>query len=298
MACEAPIRAYAAATGGRIRMYTKKDWQYHVEPYTGLAVPCGTCILCQQEKARQQAVRIAHEAQLHEENSFVTLTYRQDAEPPNGSLRYEDLEKFLKRLRIALWRKKGTRLRYYAVGEYGDKTHRPHFHACMFGESFTQDRIILREQPTFLWTNPMLEQAWGLGYVSVGDLNFTTANYTTSYVMKKLTRKQQYVNVDEETGELIRLAQPKAYMSRHPGLAAGWLEKYGSAVYDHDHVVIDGRPQKPPRSYDKWLARIDPERSKKIKDQRMKALEPEEPEKTRARARNAHARAKNRSKSI
>ena len=47
-----------------------------------MEVPCGTCIGCRLERSRQWAVRITHEAQLYEDNCFVTLTYR-DAHLPH-----------------------------------------------------------------------------------------------------------------------------------------------------------------------------------------------------------------------
>ena len=45
------------------------------EPSMPVQVPCGQCIGCRVSKARQWAVRCKHEASLHKENCFVTLTY-------------------------------------------------------------------------------------------------------------------------------------------------------------------------------------------------------------------------------
>lgn len=55
-------------------------------------LPCGRCIGCKLERSKQWAIRLMHEAQLHEANSFLNLTYddkkreRQDggaSSPPN-----------------------------------------------------------------------------------------------------------------------------------------------------------------------------------------------------------------------
>lgn len=291
MACASPLRAYTAANGGRVRFFNKKDWQYHVEPYTGLTIPCGTCILCRQEQARQWGVRITHEAQLHEENSFLTLTYADAHLPPHGGLRYADLVKFWKRAR-----KLFGKLRYYACGEYGDKTLRPHYHAVVFGHSFSTDRIIIREKPSLLWTTMQLEKCWGLGQVSVGAVTFDSANYCASYVTKKLVSKQKYVRTDTETGELIALEQPRAFMSRN--IARDWWEKWGSYAIEHDFVVIDGRKMKPPKAYDRWLAAQNEAKMLQIKEQRIKNAEPKTSEQLRARARAAHARARAKKKSV
>lgn len=296
MACEHPMRAYARADGSGISFYKRKDPQYWVEPYTGLAIPCGHCILCRSEQARQQAIRIEHEARMWVESSFVTLTYTDKHLPKYGSLDYAATARFWKRIKMHFHRKQLGKLRYYMVGEYGDETLRPHYHACIFGQAFVQDRIIIRTKPTLLWTSPLLESIWGLGQVSVGALTFETARYAASYVTKKLAAKQQYVRTDEETGELIRLEQPRAFMSRN--LAKDWWLKWKQGVIDHDYVVINGKRQKPPKAYDRWLREVDEKKAAEIKAQRMNHSNVLSYEEIRARARYAHARVKSKSKSI
>lgn len=305
MPCADPINAFRPATGGPLKFKEPRDGR----AYNPIQVPCGTCILCREDQARQWATRLTHEAQFWDESSFVTLSYAPENEPPHGGLQYEDLQKFWKRLR-----KNYGSMRYYAVGEYGDKTNRPHYHAAIFGHAFTENRRIVRQKPTALWTNPILEKAWGLGHVSVGALNYQTASYTASYMMKKLVSKQKYVWTDEETGELIELEQPKAMMSRN--IAKSWFMKYGHAVYHHDHVIIGGRPQKPPKAYDEWMKKSDPDfivatngdtwKAPKINEQKMEKIKEERKTKAikqtdlerRAHARNAHARAKRKIKTV
>lgn len=287
MPCQAPIQAFRPANGGPLLFNAPRNGR----AYTPFQVPCGYCILCRKEHARQTAVRIYHEAQTHNISSFITLSYSDKHLPEHGSLQYADLRRFLDRMRKRL-----NGMRFYAVGEYGDKRQRPHYHACIFGHAFTEHRTILRTLPTLLWTNPYLEEAWGLGLVSVGALTFETARYTASYVTKKLRLKQKYVRTDEETGELIALQQPKCFMSRNLGRA--WWEQFGQQVAEKDYVIIDGRRQKPPRAYDKWLKKQDEARSASIKDQRKANAPQLTPDQMRARARNAHAHEKSKSKSL
>ena len=64
-----------------------------------VTVPCGQCIGCRLEYARSWAVRCMHEASMHEENCFVTLTYDDDKLPSGGSLKKKDCQDFVKRLR-------------------------------------------------------------------------------------------------------------------------------------------------------------------------------------------------------
>lgn len=290
MPCAEPIRAYKPTSGGAL-LFKAPNPNKNATTYEALDIPCGYCILCRQEQARQWAVRITHEAQSWEESCFITLTYNEANIPEWGGLQYADLVKFWKRLR-----KTHGKLRYYAVGEYGDESFRPHYHACLFGHAFTENRIILREKPTLLWTNQEIEECWGLGRVSVGALNFQTAQYTASYIWKKLAKKQQYVRTDEETGELIALEQPRAFMSKN--LGREWWDKYHPHTTDHDVVVINGRKQKPPKAYDRWLLEKDAVRHQEIKDNRKANAKEETPRERRARAQNAHARAKKKSKSV
>jgi len=238
-------------------------------------------------------VRITHEATLHECNAFVTLTYSDENLPAHNSLNYKHLQNFWKRLR-----KEVGELRYYAVGEYGDETNRPHYHACIFGHDWTEGRTILRATPSLLWTHPQLEAVWGLGMVSIGALTYETAQYTASYVTKKLNNKRRYVRLEEETGELVPLTQPRAFMSLRPAIGREWLASWGTNVYDHDHVVINGRPQKPPKYYDRWLEKENPAKLEAIKADRKANATVYTEEQNRARARNAHARAREKSKTL
>jgi len=292
MPCAAPMRAYKSATG-RLVFFKSTDKAYHAKEYTGLQVPCGHCELCREEQARQTAVRITHEATCHERNSFVTLTYRQQHIPQWGSLDYRHLETFWKRLR-----KQHGELRYYAVGEYGDRTFRPHYHACIFGHDFTESAIICQEVPHRLWINLELTRCWGLGDVKVGALTFETARYTASYVTKKLRSKQRYVRVDTDTGELVAVQQPQARMSRN--LGKEWWTRWGHQLKDHDRVIINGTEQKPPKAYDRWLLETPggEETLQAIKAKRQEQAKTQTREEARARAENARARVRRKSKSI
>lgn len=288
MPCAAPITAYRPTNGGAV--FFKRPQH---TTYTEMQLPCGYCILCREEQSRQWAVRIHHETQCHQANCFVTLTYRDECLPEYGSLNYSHLHLW--------WRKMRRRfpgVRKYAVGEYGDKSDRPHYHVCVFGEAFLENRIVMREQPHLLWTSPLANELWGLGNVMVGDLNYQTAQYTAGYMAKKLVKGKQYVRVDEQTGELIPLVQPRAFMSKHPAIGGTWLERYGDQVYAHDRVVIAGRPQKPPRFYDRWLHGRSEIALGMIQERRKAKAKPLSEDQRRARARNARARAERRSKKL
>ena len=95
-------------------------------------VGCGQCRNCRINRRREWVGRMILEAKEHLFSSFVTLTYDDEHMPKDGSLCKKHLQQFIRRLRKALYPRK---IRYYAVGEYGDKSWRPHYHLIVFGLS-------------------------------------------------------------------------------------------------------------------------------------------------------------------
>lgn len=93
-------------------------------------VPCGKCRICLKKRQRDWIFRMQKELQRSTSSCFLTLTYEQAPLSENGlmTLRSQDLTKFFKRLRL----KSPNKLKYYAVGEYGSKYSRPHYHAIVF----------------------------------------------------------------------------------------------------------------------------------------------------------------------
>jgi len=98
MACFHPLQAYQLDTG---------EIQFH-DSGRGhpLELPCGQCIGCRLERSRQWAIRCVHEASMHENNCFITLTYAPEYLPPDGGLIKSDFQKFIKRLRKSIFKKK------------------------------------------------------------------------------------------------------------------------------------------------------------------------------------------------
>jgi len=52
-----------------------------------VTIPCGRCVGCRLERSRQWAMRCMHEASLHEENIFITLTYNPENLPEGNTLK-------------------------------------------------------------------------------------------------------------------------------------------------------------------------------------------------------------------
>lgn len=234
-----------------------------------LRLPCGQCHGCRLERSRQWAMRCMHEASLHDENTFVTLTYSPEHCPTDGGLHHKDFQRFMKRLRKFF---APAKVRFYMAGEYGENRGRPHFHAILFGVNFS-DRQPWRKSPSgaMLYTSPTLERLWPFGFSSIGDVTFQSAAYVARYVMKKVNgdlQKSAYEVVAIDTGEVIDRRPDYNAMSLKPGIGADWFKKFSSDVYPHDRVVVDGVETKPPRYYDKLLRRVDPDEFDLIKFRR------------------------------
>lgn len=270
MSCFKPTSAFQSVfkrnpkTGKRI-IFWKKPTDVGVEP---IQVSCGQCIGCRLERSRQWAVRIHNEAQLHPSSSFLTLTYDDEHVPYGGTLHKPDLQKFFKRLRQRIAPQK---VRYFACGEYGDKTDRPHYHVCLFGYHFP-DRVLWRERDGFkLYTSELLSEVWPKGFHTIGNLTVDTAAYTARYCMKKINGEkadEHYSRIVESTGELIRIEPEFAVMSLKPAIGKEWFDKYSSDVYPHGAAVFKGREMRSPKYYDALFERIDPEGFEDLKERR------------------------------
>lgn len=137
---------------------------------------------------------------------FLTLTYNESSCPQDGNLQPDDLRLFLRRLKHKLNR---PTLRFYAVGEYGDKTQRPHYHLILFGLHPTYPEKILAE-------------LWGKGFVCVRPVSTEVMSYVMGYVVKKWTKSTP----DGRTPEF-------ASMSRNPGLGSGFVKRVVSSYRNY-----------------------------------------------------------------
>lgn len=162
--------------------------------------PCGQCLPCRLNRRRLWTHRIILEAMKHEKNCFPTLTYSDESLPPGGNLFPRHLVLFIKSLREAI---RPNKLRYYAVGEYGDQTQRPHYHLAVFG--LGPDSADL------------MQTYWPHGHIFMGELSLESAQYISGYVTKKMTAP--------DDPRLYGRYPEFARMSRKPGIGAGAIDE-------------------------------------------------------------------------
>lgn len=197
------------------------------------AYPCGRCYPCLKVRRRTVTHRIMLESLSHKDNCFITLTYDDKHLPKGGSLAPEEIRDWLKRFRKSV---EPRRIRYFCVGEYGDETWRPHYHAAIFGYPkcvYGLSRYS-RERKECCPHCDKVRDTWGRGNVYVGSLEAKSAQYIAGYVSKKMTRFD-----DPRLQEWMRatgnnLHPEFARMSLKPGLGADYMHEIASTLLEYD----------------------------------------------------------------
>lgn len=215
MPCFHPLKA--VRDGGTVRVAGWKDRESQLER---LALPCGSCLGCRTTRAREWAVRCALEEVGHPVSSFVTWTYDDKYLPP--TLSRSALSACVKRLRTELH---PSSVRFFACGEYGERTRRAHYHALLFGvrpESLNVSKcwrawVCGRRH---VHTDECATEPIGFQYVDV--VTPARIAYVAGYVSKKLEvdYAPAHDRVDASTGEVYRYQPPFLQMSRRPGIGA------------------------------------------------------------------------------
>lgn len=263
MACFYPLTGYRPRSGTKL-VFNSRDG-YEDRP---VVVPCGQCTGCRLERSRVWAVRCMHEASLYDNNAFITLTYSDSNVPYGNTLVKSDFQKFMKKLRFHY----GDGIRFFHCGEYGEKTSRPHYHALIFNFDF-DDRKPWKQNSNgdTVFVSEKLEDLWGLGMTSVGDVTFESAAYVARYIMKKVTghRAESHYEWISDYGEVVNRQPEYVTMSRRPGIGKGWIDLFGNSdVFPHDRVIMNGAKFRPPRFYDGIYELAHPQDYQRVKARR------------------------------
>lgn len=291
MTCYHPIKAFIVEDNDGDKKYHFASNDTDRIVYKGQAIskhillPCGKCIGCQCDKSRDWANRIMLELMYHEKACFLTLTYNEDYIPHNeyndyaagevklsNTLRKEQLQKFFKRLRKHI---APVKIRYFACGEYGKKSLRPHYHVIVFGYDFpdkyvfnvTKDGYVQYRSDLLelIWTDPVTHES--LGHSMICEVNWNTAAYVSRYCLKKSDRIHniyyQTFNVEPEF----------LTMSRRPGIGRQYYDEHKDEVYINQEIFLSnnkgGFKTRPPKYFDRLYESEHPEEMKEMKERRM-----------------------------
>lgn len=181
-------------------------------------IPCRQCVGCKYDRAVQIGIRSFHEASQYRYNCFITLTVSPkwlNVVFPDGSLRKSPFQNFMKRLRkyiadsddievksmitylpqpswhIGKWNPEPIRVLW--CGEYGDKNHRPHYHACLYNFDFPDKKkaemrngiqYYKSEILNWLWSDPKTHESYGLA--RLGEVNMASSVYLGKYCSKRI----------------------------------------------------------------------------------------------------------------
>lgn len=213
-----------------------------INPYVvsiGRAFPCGRCYYCRRAKAKVWTHRIILEAAQHSDNAFITLTYDDEHLPGDGSLDPRALQLFLKRLRFAI---SPAKIRYFAVGEYGDRTARPHYHLALFGYPSCTGAPVHRGEACVCTPCRGIAAAWtdsngiSLGFISNGTLEPASAGYVAAYATKSMEKGD--ADIKYGPGKI----PPFSRQSLKPGIGAGVCDDIASALLSFGYDNMESLP--------------------------------------------------------
>lgn len=192
-----------------------------------LDIPCGHCVGCRMSHAKEWAVRCCLEKTYYndEECLFLTLTYDNKHLPQDRSLCKRDLQLFWKRLRRA-----GYEFRYFACGEYGERYHRPHYHAIVFGLNLADlEYFSMSGNLSQLFRSKTLDELWPHGLIVAGYADNASMAYTAGYVEKKQ---------NDPLWNSYKV-KPFVVMSRKPAIGTRYFLEHGESIISSNKVYGD-----------------------------------------------------------
>lgn len=256
-----------------------------------MLIPCGQCIGCRIRQREDWTTRIELEARDYpkEDVWFITLTYDDDHVPgmivktgeimrkvqytwkpgekrPSSVqiLLYEDIQKFLKRLRKAYRGK----LRYFVAGEYGEQTARPHYHMILYGWKPTDLENLYKIHHNGYYNSKWLATLWEMGQIQIAQAVPETYRYVAGYVTKKM-----YEIDGKKANQYYELGQTKPFacMSLKPGLGDHYYQEHKAEIWRQGYIqCTNGKRAQIPRYYEKQMEAENPERLWRIKQNRQK----------------------------
>lgn len=249
-------------------------WHEELNEYVKetLLVPCGKCWMCRKRKAKDWAIKLINEAKYHKEACFITLTFdnkilldenskaRKMGALPNFpytiNASKEYFKKFMKRLRKKFSYKKIT---FYHIGEYGEKTHRAHHHAILFGVNFNEDakKAELSKSGKEQFFSQTLEDLWACGRTRFQLINDNNIMYIAGYTQKKYVNKFKTIKIIENgkityKKVLDENKQVQSFSNRSK-MSVKWIRKHPEQLQRLYLEDKDGKKYAIPKSYVKEM---------------------------------------------
>lgn len=244
--------------------------------YEWIEVPCGKCYHCLITKVNEWVTRMTAQSLTSKNTYYVTLTYDSalygtkffsETDPlvhafnefhrkMPAPLRLEKthLQKFFKRLR----KNTGYKFQYFAVGEYGHKYARPHYHFILWSND-----DLTKQEVEFSWSIEEDGTRYKIGNVDFVDMNKEAINpehpykYVCKYLQKRefdfkqlKTYKYHYANCkkfhqgitypsSKGFEEYSRLFAPFFLCSKRPSIGYSYFEANKGRFENQDYRLFN-----------------------------------------------------------
>lgn len=279
--------------------FNQKSLKYGYEQ-----IACGKCWACQLNYSAEWATRIMLEAKKYDHNYFITLTYDDENVPILERLEYEETYKmheeiieqktvqlendgtwqyslypdhiktFLNSLRKYLERKGHKGVKYFYCGEYGETTHRPHYHLILLNCPLDINQFYdthIDDNYKAHWKSREIERFWKKGMMDLAECEWSCIAYVARYCTKKLDMsgdKRVYLNKGL-LPEYVRMSK---------GIGFDYFRQHKEEIYKNDEMImktVKGNTGsfKPPKAFDRKYKELDPKGFELIRKSRAKAGE-------------------------
>lgn len=197
-----------------------------------IMVPCGRCPACLARRASGWSFRLMQEERYCSSAWFITLTYDNEHVPITENnfltINKSHVQKFFRTLRrnhdkryfnqeTRRWNTvRDVQIKYFAVGEYGGRFKRPHYHAIVFNACVEK-----------------IQSAWVHGSVHYGYVSYASVGYCMKYMSKPA-----------KVGKFKRDDRVKEFALQSKGLGLCYLteavKRWHRATTDRMYVNLDG----------------------------------------------------------
>lgn len=242
-------------------------------------VPCGRCVGCRLDYAKEWANRCYLESLTKSPCWFVTLTYDDEHLPMKylfkddtcisvNSLVKDEISAFLKRLRSYYdYHNIKHNLSFYSCGEYGSQYGRPHYHMLCFGLPIPDLDVYCFKDGFVTFNSDIFNKLWQNGFVTINEFTYETASYVARYMLKKQK------GFDSLAYSEYGLVPEFVNMSRNPGIGYDYYNNNRDRIFEDGYVSIKNskgiQHEKIPRYFERLLEKEDPEKFLKMKKERQ-----------------------------
>lgn len=212
--------------------------------YNDMWVPCRRCFECRFTRAREWSVRCYFELSKYVDNCFITLTYDPVHNPI--TLQKRDLQLFFKRLRKHF---PGRKIRYFACGEYGPNTYRPHYHIVIFGLDFSDKKLFSKSNKGYpIYISDTLSALWVNGIHTIQTATQSTVIYSALYsakatkaLPKHLQEAPEFNLMSQKIGTDVISSKMETYIKTDEIWIDGKSYRIPNSVLMHMYVVTDDK---------------------------------------------------------